>query len=195
MDRTYTQINIDCSDEESQIWGQVRQKGFSYWNSFKNFISDSKGNILSLAVAFIIAESFKAIITSLVNDILMPPIGLLPGANLENWFILLKHGKTANATYFTIIEAQNDGAITENIGPFFLAIMNFIIITLFLWLIVQLLVGLKDKLYLQKIEEEATEFINMIECPGCLESVKRAATRCKFCCMEFKKIPNTSTVI
>jgi len=88
----------------------------------------------------------------------------------------LKKGNTVNATYFTVMEAQNDGAITENVGLFILTIINFIVIALFLWIIVQLICGIKDKL---KHEEHAK---TMKTCESCRESIKIQATKCKWCC-------------
>jgi large conductance mechanosensitive channel len=105
----------------------------------------------------------------------MPPFGLLPGANLENWFFILKNGNTINATYSTVMEAQNDGAITENVGLFTLTIINFIVVSLFLWIIVQLICGIKDKL---KHEENIT---TMKTCESCKESIKIDANKCKWC--------------
>jgi large conductance mechanosensitive channel len=171
----YTPINLHPRD-----WEQVKEKSFSYWNSFKGFIS-GRGDILSLATAFIIGGAFKSIVTSLVDDILMPPIGLLPGANLENWFVLLKHGKNVNVTYSTIQEAQSDGAVTLNIGPFLLHIINFIIIAIFLWLVVQLIVGLKEKIHLQEQEDAMP---STRQCMYCFEDIKIEASVCKHCTRE-----------
>jgi large conductance mechanosensitive channel len=178
MDSQYTTINLASDDsDDSGIWDRTKDKTVSYWKSFKKFLN-SRGDILSLAVAFIIARSFQAIVTSLVDDILMPPFGLLPGANLENWFYILKSGKTVNATYTTVKEAQIDGAVTENIGPFTLTIVNFIVVALFLWITVQIICGIKEKLRIEH-ENKTTK-----TCALCKELIHIEATRCKWCCSD-----------
>jgi large conductance mechanosensitive channel len=125
-------------DRESRerAWNNARKYGKQYCGSFKRFIN-SRGNVVDLAVAFIMGGAFKAIVNSLVNDIIMPPFGLIAGSNLENWFYVIRHGKTVNVTYSTVEEAQSDGATTENVGLFVLTIIDFVIIAIFLWILVQ----------------------------------------------------------
>lgn len=177
----------DQDDDESRFslmeakaklaWQRAKEKGFSYCSSFKKFVN-SRGDILSLAVALIVASNFNTIVQSLVDDILMPPFGLLPGANLQNWFIVLKHGTTTNMTYTTIEQAQNDGAVTENIGLFLVNVINFIIIAVLLWLLVMLATGIKEKIQIQH------DAINTKMCSECKETIKIEATRCKWCTSE-----------
>ncbi|CAG8825661.1 6214_t:CDS:2, partial [Dentiscutata erythropus] len=79
---------------------------------FKDFIKKRGGNVMDLVLAVIIGTVFTKVVNSLVNDIVTPPLGLLiHGTNLENFFIVIRHGQTPNAKYNTPQEAQEDGAV------------------------------------------------------------------------------------
>jgi large conductance mechanosensitive channel len=113
---------------------------------FRDFIM--RGNVLDLAVAVIMGAAFAPIVTSLVNDIIMPPIGLaLGGVNFSNLFIDLSGGN-----YGTLALAQEGGAATINYGVFFNTIINFIIVALAIFLVVKLANSLKRE---NKKQEEA----------------------------------------
>ena len=92
-----------------------------------------RGNLLDLAFAVILGAAFGPIIASLVNDIVMPPIGLLlGGVDFANLFIVLKGG-----TFATLADAQAAGAVTINYGLFINAIINFLIVVFVVFLIVR----------------------------------------------------------
>jgi large conductance mechanosensitive channel len=95
------------------------------------------GNVVDLAIGLIIGSAFSQIISSAVTDIIMPPIGLIVGRNFENWFWVIKHGKTPGMDYHTVDEAQSDGAVTENIGIFIQTLINFLLIALVLFCIIR----------------------------------------------------------
>lgn len=98
---------------------------------FKEFIA--RGNVVDLAVGIIIGAAFTAIVNSLVNDIIMPPIGLLLGGiDFSNIFVTLGKG-----TYATIAEAQKAGAATLNIGLFINAIIKFLIVAWAVFILVK----------------------------------------------------------
>jgi len=98
---------------------------------FKAFIS--RGNVIDLAVGIIIGAAFTAIVNSLVNDIIMPPVGLiLGGIDFSNIFVTLGKG-----TYATIAEAQKAGAATLNIGLFINAIIKFLIVAWAVFILVK----------------------------------------------------------
>jgi large conductance mechanosensitive channel len=98
---------------------------------FKTFVM--RGNVLDLAVAVIIGGAFGAIVTSLVNDIIMPPIGLiLGGVNFTDLFINLSDG-----SYETLTAAQEAGAATINYGIFINAVINFLIIAFVIFMIIR----------------------------------------------------------
>ena len=98
---------------------------------FKEFIK--RGNVIDLAIAVIIGGAFGAIVKSLVNDIIMPPIGLLLGnVNFSDLFINLSGGQ-----YDSLVAAQDAGAATINYGLFINTIINFLIIAFVIFLVVR----------------------------------------------------------
>jgi len=98
---------------------------------FKAFIA--RGNVIDLAVGIIIGAAFTAIVNSLVNDIIMPPIGLiLGGIDFSNIFVTLGKG-----SYPTIAEAQKAGAATLNIGLFINAVIKFLIVAWAVFILVK----------------------------------------------------------
>ena len=97
-----------------------------------------RGNVVDLAVGLILGAAFGAIITSFVNDVVMPPIGmLLGGADFSNLFVLLKAGAKAAPPYASIADAKAAGAITLNIGVFINTIINFVFVALSMFVLVK----------------------------------------------------------
>lgn len=140
---------------------------------FKAFVL--RGNVLDLAIGVIIGAAFGAIVTSLVNDILMPPIGLLLGGmDFANLYILLKAGDPMGP-YASLGDAQAAGAVTINYGVFISAIVSFVIIALVLFLIVRAFNRLKRK------EEAPPAAPTTTTCPHCLSEIPIGATRCAHC--------------
>jgi large conductance mechanosensitive channel len=110
---------------------------------FQKFIM--RGNVLDLAVGIIIGAAFTAIVTSLVNDVIMPPIGLvLGGVDFSNIFIPLRDGTTPGP-YPTLQAAQEAGAVTINIGMFINALISFLIVALVVFLIVRAFNKMMDR--------------------------------------------------
>lgn len=102
---------------------------------FQKFIM--RGNVLDLAVGIIIGAAFTAIVNSLVNDVIMPPIGLLlGGVDFSNIFIPLRDGSTPGP-YATLQAAQDAGAVTINIGLFINALISFLIVAFVVFLLVR----------------------------------------------------------
>jgi large conductance mechanosensitive channel len=99
---------------------------------FKEFAL--KGNVLDMAVGIIIGAAFGVIVSSLVDDIIMPPIGLLlGGVDFSQLFVVLK----GSGEYNTIAEAQDAGAVTWNIGLFINAIIKFVIVAFAIFMLVK----------------------------------------------------------
>jgi large conductance mechanosensitive channel len=106
-------------------------KGGQMLKEFRDFIN--RGNVIDLAIAVIMGAAFGAIVTSLVNDIIMPPIGrVLGGVDFSNLFINLSGGE-----YESLAAAQAAGAATINYGVFLNAIINFIIVAFAVFLLVK----------------------------------------------------------
>ena len=143
---------------------------------FKEFAM--RGNVIDLAVGVIMGVAFGAIVNSLVNDIIMPPIGLLLGkVDFSNLYVLLKQGATAGP-YTALADAQAAGAVSINYGPFIMTIITFIIIAFCVFLII------RNFTRLQKKEEAPPAELTTKECPRCLSSIPIKATRCAFCTSE-----------
>lgn len=117
------------------------------FNEFKDFVM--RGNVIDMAVGIVIGAAFGTIITSLVADVLMPPIGLLlGGVDFSNVFAVIKEGAQAGP-YATLAQAQEAGAVTMNFGLFFNTIISFIIIALAIFFVIR---GINN---MKKAEEEA----------------------------------------
>jgi len=129
-----------------------------------------KGNVIDLAVAVVIGAAFGKIVSSFVDDILMPPLGILVGKHdFSQYFITLSEGH-----YDSVQQAKAAGAATLNYGLFINTIINFLIVAVAMFLVVRWMNRL-----MRKPAEKATP--NMRDCPECLSAIPIAARRCKFC--------------
>lgn len=116
---------------------------------FKEFAL--KGNMLDMAVGIVIGAAFGAIVSSMVDDIIMPPIGMLLGnTDFSELFVILKQG-SPEGPYATVAAAKDAGAVTWNIGLFINAIIKFVIIAFALFVVVKGVNNLRRK------EEEAAK--------------------------------------
>jgi large conductance mechanosensitive channel len=133
-----------------------------------------RGNVLDLAVGIIIGGAFGTIVKPLVDDVIMPPIGLVLGnVDFSNIFFLLKAGPKAPPPYATLREAQAAGAVTLNFGLFVNAVVAFLIVAFAVFLIVRAANRLRP--------EEASAAPAMRDCPYCKTAIPVAATRCPHC--------------
>jgi len=97
-----------------------------------------RGNVVDIAVGLVIGAAFGAIVTSLVSDVIMPPIGLLlGGVDFSNLFLVLKEGATQPAPYASLEDAKAAGAVTVNIGLFLNTVVSFLLITFAMFLVVK----------------------------------------------------------
>ncbi len=142
---------------------------------FKKFVL--RGNVVDLAVAVVIGAAFGAIINSLVNDIIMPPIGLLlGGVNFDNLMWVIKEG-TPPSPYATVGDAAAASAVTINYGLFINAVITFIIIALVVFLLVRSMNRMSE---VQK-KPAAAVAPTTKECPFCAKEIPLKAQRCPFC--------------
>ena len=140
---------------------------------FKEFAM--KGNVVDMAVGIIIGAAFGTIVKSVVDDVIMPPIGLLLGnVDFSNLFITLKQGAAAGP-YATLELAKKAGAVTLNYGAFFNTIVSFVIVAFSVFLLIK---GM-NKLKRQQVEAPAAPTTK--ECPHCLSTIPIKATKCAHC--------------
>ncbi len=145
------------------------------WKEFKEFAV--KGNAIDLAVGVIIGAAFGSIVTSLVKDLLMPPLGLITGGlDFSNKFIVLKAGANGATDFATPAAAATAKAITLNYGNFITVLINFIIVAFCIFLVVRAM----NKLKRPAPETEATSK----DCPACAMTIPMKATRCPHCTTE-----------
>jgi large conductance mechanosensitive channel len=138
---------------------------------FKEFIM--RGNVMEIAIGFIVGGAFGAIAKSMVADVMMPPIGLLlGGADFSNFFVVLKQGTTP-APYKALADAQAAGAVTINYGVFLNTVISFLVISLAIFILVKAM----NKLKRQAAPAAATTK----ECPHCFSTIAIKATRCPQC--------------
>ena len=143
---------------------------------FKEFAT--RGNVVDLAVAFILGAAFTTIVRSLVDDIIMPPIGLLLGnVDFFNLFIVLKEGDPAGP-YALLDDARAAGAVSINYGLFINAVMAFIIVAFVLFVIVRWVVKLKRR------DAATPDLPTTRVCPECQSTIPLDARRCAFCTSE-----------
>ena len=143
---------------------------------FKEFAL--RGNVVDMAVGIVMGTAFGAIVKSLVNDVIMPPIGLLlGGVDFANLFILLKQGTPAGP-YASLADAQAAGAVAISYGLFINAVISFVIIALVLFFLIRGINQLKRK------EEAPPAEPTTKECPHCLSTIPIKATRCAHCTSE-----------
>ena len=141
---------------------------------FKTFLL--RGNVLDLAVAVILGASFGAIVTSFVNDILMPPIGLALGrVNFADLFVSL-----SGQSYPTVAAAKAAGAATLNYGAFINTVINFVIVAFVVFLLVRQVNRMTAK-------PAAPAAATTKECPFCASAIPIKARRCPLCTSDLTK--------
>ena len=152
------------------------------WKEFKAFAV--KGNVIDMAVGIIIGAAFGTIVTSMVSDVIMPPIGMLLGnVDFKDVFILLKAGETAAPPYANLADAQTPGAVTMNLGIFINKLISFIVVAYAVFLLVRGLAKLH-----RKQEDIPDKSPTTKTCPFCVSSISIQATRCPFCTSELPTI-------
>jgi large conductance mechanosensitive channel len=145
------------------------------WKEFKEFAV--KGNAIDLAVGVIIGAAFGSIVTSLVKDILMPPIGLMTGGlDFSNKFIVLKAGGDGVSNFATPADALAHKAITWNYGNFITFVINFVIVAFCIFLVVKAVNQMK------RPAPNAPAVSK--DCPACAMTIPIKATRCPHCTTE-----------
>ncbi len=133
----------------------------AFMKEFKEFIS--KGNVMDMAVGIIIGGAFTAIVTSLVDDVIMPLISLLTGG--------------FDFSALCVVLGEGEGAATLNYGAFIAAIVNFLIIAIVIFCLIK---------SINKFKKQQEEAPTTKDCPYCLEKINIKATKCPHCGSEVK---------
>jgi large conductance mechanosensitive channel len=143
---------------------------------FKEFAM--RGNVVDMAVGIIIGGAFGTIVKSLVDDVLMPPIGLLlGGVDFSNFFVVLKDG-ASSGPYASLSDAQAAGAVSINYGLFVNGVISFLIVAFAVFLLIRAINAMRR-------EEEAAEApATTKECQYCASSIPIKASRCPQCTSE-----------
>lgn len=140
---------------------------------FREFVM--RGNVVDMAVGIIIGAAFGTIIKSLVDDVLMPPIGLLlGGVDFSNLFVVLKQGATPGP-YARLADAKAAGAVTINWGIFANTVITFLIVA---FAVFQLVRGINR---MRRTEEAPPAPATAKDCPYCASAISVKATRCPHC--------------
>ena len=141
---------------------------------FKKFAM--RGNVVDMAVGIIIGGAFGTIVKSLVDDVLMPPIGLILGnVDFSNMFMVLKQGVETAGPYESLAAAKAAGAVTLNYGAFFSNIITFIIVAWAVFILVKSINRLRRE---EQVEPQAP---TDKACPFCAMTIPILATKCPHC--------------
>ena len=153
----------------------------SMLTDFKAFVM--KGNVVDMAVGIIIGAAFGAIVTSMVKDVIMPPVGLALGnIDFSNLAIVLKEGSTPGP-YPSLAAAQAAGAVTINYGLFINTIINFLIIAAVVFFLI-----IRPLAKMQSLTKGAAPAAPTTQdCPYCATAIPIKATRCPNCTSELTK--------
>jgi large conductance mechanosensitive channel len=150
---------------------------------FREFIM--RGNVIDMAVGIIIGAAFGTVVTSLVRDIIMPPISLALGrVDFSNLFVLLKEGPQAAPPYYSLAEAQAAGAVTENYGFFIITVFSFLIIAFVVFLLIRAIMNMRRRVEAPKPGAPPTTK----DCPYCISKIPIKATRCPNCTSELQAV-------
>ena len=150
---------------------------------FKDFAM--RGNVVDMAVGIIIGAAFSTIVKSLVDDVIMPPIGLLlGGVDFSNFFVTLKAGAETVGPYGSLEAAKAAGAVTLNYGQFVNHVISFLIVAWAVFMLIKAMNNLQRK----KEEEPVTKAPTTRDCPECLSTIHVKARRCPQCTSEIAAV-------
>ena len=148
------------------------------FKEFKEFAM--RGNVIDMAIGIIIGAAFGTIVQSLVNDVIMPPIGwALGNVDFSNLFFVLRQGTTPGP-YLSLAQAKAAGAVSINYGVFLNTVISFLIVAFSVFLLIRSINRLKKK------EEAAPAVVTTKDCPFCFSAIPIKAIKCPACTSELK---------
>ena len=146
-------------------------------DEFRKFIL--RGNIAELAIGFTVGAAFTAIVKSLVEDIILPPVSFFLGsADFSNNFLVLRGN---GRVFTTLAEAQQAGAVTLNYGRFINGLLSLLIIGITMFFVVRWINRMNDRLEQQFSGSKKTEGQSDKKCPYCLSTIPYNAVKCAHC--------------
>jgi large conductance mechanosensitive channel len=156
-------------------------------NEFKKFAM--RGNVVDLAVGFTVGAAFSTIAKSLVDDIIMPVVGLVTSrVEFKELFVLLKPGPEAPPPYTTLADAQAAGAVTINYGIFINNLLTFAIIAMVMFFLIRGINKLETEIEEEIGQKESPEEPPNKKCPYCISTIPRKASRCPNCTSELEPV-------
>ena len=162
-----------------------KQRKCKFLDEFKTFIM--RGNVIDMAVGVIIGGAFQKIVTSVINDLIMPFVGLLTGdVNFVDQFVVLRVPEGVDEGLIkTLEEAKTLGATTFNYGAFITEVINFIIMAFVIFMLVKTINKIAEKKKGQETEVPAEPTTK--NCPFCCSEIAIEATRCPHCTSQLEE--------
>lgn len=158
-----------------------------FLQEFKKFAL--RGNLVDMAVGFTVGAAFSTIAKSLVDNLVMPPVGLLLGkADFSDLYVLLKAGEKVPPPYLTLEKAQAAGAVTLNYGLFINSIIAFLLVAFAMFVIVKMINRFDRSLEHSFLtgENEDGSAATQKKCPYCVSVIEAKAVRCPFCTSDLR---------
>ncbi|PAP78826.1 large conductance mechanosensitive channel protein MscL [Rubrivirga marina] len=149
-------------------------------SDFKTFAL--RGNLVDLAIGFTVGAAFTTVAQSLVNDLLMPPIGLVLGdTDFSDYYLLLREGDAAAGPYATLEAATEAGAVTLNYGAFLTHLLTFLVVAVAVFVLVRAVRRASEEIRDEFGQADAPDQPATKKCAYCRETVPYAASRCAHC--------------
>jgi len=147
---------------------------------FKKFVL--RGSLVDMAIGFTVGAAFSTVARSLVDNILMPPIGFLIGdTDFADLFIVLRAGTEQAPPYATLAEAQAAGAVTLNYGLFVNSLVALLVVAVAIFIVIRLVNSLEERLEARFGEEKPPEEPSDKKCPYCRMTIPYRASKCGHC--------------
>lgn len=158
-------------------------------NEFKKFAM--RGNLVDMAIGFTVGAAFTTVAKSVVNDLIMPVVGLLTGgADFSDLFIVLKAGEKAPPPYETLNAAQDAGAVTLNYGVFINNVLAFLLVAFVMFLVIRLVNRAEERMERRFGQEAAKpEEPSHKKCEFCRTQIPFRAVRCPNCTSQIETVP------
>ncbi|MDT0630747.1 large conductance mechanosensitive channel protein MscL [Rubrivirga litoralis] len=152
----------------------------SLLSDFKAFAL--RGNLVDLAIGFTVGAAFTTVAESLVDDLIMPPLGLILGnTDFSDYYLLLRAGEAAPPPYETLEAAQAAGAVTFNYGAFLTSLLTFLVVAVAVFVLVRLVKRAGDAVEDEFGEPDTPDTPDTKKCAYCRENVPYQASRCPNC--------------